>query len=505
MRFFRRDRVQNGRRGVGILIAVRDTLRASVRDVSFDSELLFDDIIFPANRKICLGVFHRPPNSSINCLLGLQTALDTVLSSSQNPKMVLVGDFNIPEFDWNTDCASVNSPNATFLSDIIHDNFLFQLVKDPTRNGNILDLVFVTSLDLVYDLKVGLPFSDHNSISMLLSRKSFSGRKSQKLSYSFKKADWNHLRNLLYYTPWHCAFMDTDIDCIWAAWSDMFLSAVNECIPRRTVKRTSNAPWISGDLIKLCRRKKVLYKRAKKTCALSDWNKYRKFNNYVKKECNSARRQFINNLADELKTGNSSKPFWNFVQSKRKVKCDLASLKVNDSYLNDDLSIANCMNSYFSSVFTVEDHENFPDLEYITDEKLCNIFCSATEVEKLLRNLNIYKSPGPDYISPRILRECAQVLSSPLALFLNTSFSQGQLPSIWKSAHITPVHKKGSKNLMENYRQISLTCIVCKIAEAVVKSRVVDFWSDLNLFNPDQFAYLRGKSTLAQLLTCYND
>ena len=35
---------------------------------------------------------------------------------------------------------------------------------------------------------------------------------------------------------------------------------------------------------------------------------------------------------------------------------------------------------------------------------------------------------------------------------------------------------------------------------------MVDFWSDLNLFNPDQFAYLRGKSTLAQLLSnCYND
>ena len=41
----------------------------------------------------------------------------------------------------------------------------------------------------------------------------------------------------------------------------------------------------------------------------------------------------------------------------------------------------------FSSVFTVEDHENFPDLDYITDKKLCNIFCSATEVEKLLRNI----------------------------------------------------------------------------------------------------------------------
>ena len=88
------------------------------------------------------------------------------------------------------------------------------------------------------------------------------------------------------------------------------------------------------------------------------------------------------------------------------------------------------MNSYFSSVFTVEDHENFPDLEYITNKKLCIIFCSATEVEKLLRNLNIYESPGSDCTSPRILRECAQVLSSPLTLFLNTSFSQGQPPSL---------------------------------------------------------------------------
>ena len=108
------------------MIAVRDKLHASVReDVSFDSELLFVDIIFPANRKISLGAFYRPPNSSINCLLDLQTALDTVLSSSQNPEMVLFGDFNIPEFDWNTNCASVDSPNTTFLSDIIHDNFLF--------------------------------------------------------------------------------------------------------------------------------------------------------------------------------------------------------------------------------------------------------------------------------------------------------------------------------------------------------------------------------------------
>ena len=97
------------------------------------------------------------------------------------------------------------------------------------------------------------------------------------------------------------------------------------------------------------------------------------------------------------------------------------------------------------------------------------------------------------------------MLSSPLALLLNTSFSQGQLPCYGSRSTSLQFTRKGAKTLMENSRQISLTCIVCKIAEAVVRTRVVDCWSDLNLFNPDQFAYLRGKSTLAQLLTCYND
>ena len=59
------------------------------------------------------------------------------------------------------------------------------------------------------------------------------------------------------------------------------------------------------------------------------------------------------------------------------------------------------------------------------------------------------------------------MLSSPLVLLLNTSFSLGQLPTMWNNANVTPVYKKGNKNLKENYRQIGLICILCKIAEKV--------------------------------------
>ena len=46
---------------------------------------------------------------------------------------------------------------------------------------------------------------------------------------------------------------------------------------------------------------------------------------------------------------------------------------------------------------------------------------------------------------------------------------------------------------------------MCKIAEKIVKSRVMDFWQNINIFNPNQFAYMEGRSKLLELLSCYDD
>ena len=74
----------------------------------------------------------------------------------------------------------------------------------------------------------------------------------------------------------------------------------------------------------------------------------------------------------------------------------------------------------------------------------------------------------------------------------------------WKIANIVPVHKKGRKDCRENYRQISLSSIACKVSEKIAKDRVVNFWQALNVFNPNQFGFLEGKSTLTQLLCCFD-
>ena len=131
--------------------------------------------------------------------------------------LILLGDFNLPEIDWlNT--RALRQPNVyTLFMDIVHDNVLTQLVKESTRESNILDLVLTTSPDYITDLSIEEPLSDHNSINFSLSvNLTYVQRKSQRLFNFYGKADRDHLRSLLSYIPWDCVFFDDNINQNWA-------------------------------------------------------------------------------------------------------------------------------------------------------------------------------------------------------------------------------------------------------------------------------------------------
>ena len=70
---------------------------------------------------------------------------------------------------------------------------------------------------------------------------------------------------------------------------------------------------------------------------------------------------------------------------------------------------------------------------------------------------------------------------------------------------ITPLHKKGAKNDRQNYRPVSLTSVVCKVCELIVRQQLVQFWITNNVFIPEQFGFLKGKSCLFQLLSSFHD
>ena len=87
---------------------------------------------------------------------------------------------------------------------------------------------------------------------------------------------------------------------------------------------------------------------------------------------------------------------------------------------------------------------------------------------KKLSKLNPSKAAGPDGLHCKLLYELRDILYEPLAGFFNRSLKEGVVPDQWRQAHVSPIFKKGGKKKVENYRRVSLTCVVCKVLESIV-------------------------------------
>ena len=98
---------------------------------------------------------------------------------------------------------------------------------------------------------------------------------------------------------------------------------------------------------------------------------------------------------------------------------------------------------------------------------------STGETEKIIRSLPGKNSCGYDEISTRILKASAPFINSPLCRIINTPLNSGIFPTRLKYSVITPLHKKGDKNIVSNYRPISIFTSFSKIVERIIYSRLL--------------------------------
>ena len=105
-----------------------------------------------------------------------------------------------------------------------------------------------------------------------------------------------------------------------------------------------------------------------------------------------------------------------------------------------------------------------------------------------------------DGIPPKLLMETVEQISIPLARVFNLSLKEGVVPFEWKEANIIPLFKKGSRNKSENYRPVSLTSVICKLLERLIKDHMVDFLLKHKLLNSSQHGFLKARSCLTNML-----
>merc|ERR1711874_585439 len=110
-------------------------------------------------------------------------------------------------------------------------------------------------------------------------------------------------------------------------------------------------------------------------------------------------------------------------------------------------------------------------------------------------------APGPDRFPVVLMKECAEELSEPLYILWRHSLNNGDIAPLLKTAVICPILKTGSpRNHPKSYRPVSLTSHIIKVFERIIRTAIVKHLDDDNSLPEDQHAYIRGRSTLSQLL-----
>ena len=126
---------------------------------------------------------------------------------------------------------------------------------------------------------------------------------------------------------------------------------------------------------------------------------------------------------------------------------------------------------------------------------------SVSDVKRKLSKLRDDKAAGSDDLAPRLLREVQDHISYPLFLLFRRSLDEGVVPGDWRSANVSPVYKSGSRIKAMNYRPVSLTSVICKVFESLMRDTIVSFLENKELLLDSQHGFRKGRSCLTNLAT----
>ena len=229
---FQKDRT--GRRGGGVLTYVKScysVIQDNVICNGKEIEALCLELNSKKRSNIKLGLVYRPPNHP----RGLDNELNNFIKEvAAHQDCVILGDFNYPDINWET---SIGHEENTEFLETIADSYLTQLVEDPTRGDNILDLVFTSDDNLVENLAVGEHFgdSDHNIIrfDIITSSKI---KENNVFIPNFNRANFEEIRNKLREVNWSDILLNLDTDDKWKLLKKNLLEIIDKFVPKKKIR-----------------------------------------------------------------------------------------------------------------------------------------------------------------------------------------------------------------------------------------------------------------------------
>ena len=131
---------------------------------------------------------------------------------------------------------------------------------------------------------------------------------------------------------------------------------------------------------------------------------------------------------------------------------------------------------------------------------LSSVDIKESNILKIIKSLHANKAHRHDDISIRMPKLSQKSILKPLKLIFENCLRTRLFPDQWKKANV-PIHKKGDKQLIENYRPVSLLPICGKVFERLIFNSLFNYFIENNLLSPHHLGFNPGDLCVQQLIS----
>ena len=491
---YKKFAVKRQKAGGGVAILIEQNLPCNFIDsyVSDSFEFICIDIKFTCYITVrCILVYRTPSCSTTN-----DAKLIDSIERLSTENCIVLGDFNLPEIDWHISQSKTNR-GLEFLT--LFQNFNYnQLVREPTRKGKILDLVFSNS-NLIIRTDVLPGISDHELVEFY-TKFPKKNRNKPYTRISTDKLSMNQLDGFMFSQLNSIRTLEFTIDNKYNRMQQILQQGVQNL---QTL--TFRKPYPVSHKLK----KELQYK-------IRLW-KLQKLNPYL----HSAYISQVEKVKILIKSENEtrfskivSKPaqFFKYIRARLKDNQHTPDIELQGEIISNNYRKAEAFATEFQKYFSFHSAQylnwvppswvtsfhqnNFADFNSLTDLQF-----DVTIVADYLKLLTNKFNTTPDGVHSIFIRNCDIFFSQFACDIFRTSLDTSILPEIWKLACILPIFKrKGKINQINNYRPITLSCTLLKVFETMIYDNILKHFIKHNLFDKSQFGFLPRRSTNLQLI-----
>ena len=508
---------RSGRCGGGVGIFLKNYCNFCVRDdlVVFNDyfESVFLEIpnsVFNTGKNIIIGVIYRPPGTDMDMFNSeFSNLLDVI--KTENKLCYLLGDYNINLLNYDS-----HELTAGFVNSLYSYGFV-PLINRPTRitphSATIIDNIFTNNHEalvksyqgiLVTDLSDHFPVFHINQTlisveqDVFIVKRSFTAKNKHAFLEDLGAVDWQPI------------FNSSGTQAAFSQFHQKLMGLYDKNFPKRKIKLRYNnrKPWLSEGLRYSIKQKNKLYYKSIKCKTAYNEIMYTTYRNKLKHILLKAEKDHYASLLESYKS--NMKKTWGILKeiiNKNKVRKIQEQFKLSDgSVTSNKLIISEKFNEFFINIGPTLakkiPHQSRNHSFYLGDKIVNTIFLSSItveEIDEIFRSLR-KSAPGHDELTTDILKLGLPYIKLPLLYVLNLSLEEGVFPKELKIANVIPLFKAEDPMKFNNYRPVSLLCILSKVFEKVMYSRLLHFLESFKILIENQFGFRKQHSSYMALM-----